>query len=119
MQGFALALCRVFAVLACFVCASGYTGLSSARAMPAPGEEFCRSADQDEAPIGDFGADSSGGDFAEHDDDDDCGEEPSEPLIHARPEHAAWACNIEHPPLAGVLLESGHRSLDPRPPRQI
>jgi hypothetical protein len=120
MRGFALTLCRVFALLACFVCASGYA--TSARAQPfassSPHDEVCR-AEHDAGPASDFGSPSSGSDFAEHDDDDDCSEEPTALLIHARPEPASWESARAQRPHACDPRISDHRTLEPRPPRSI
>ena len=119
MQRFALALCRLFAVLACLVCACGGTASASAQRYPVSDDPQCRSADSDQAPDQDLGAESTGSDFAEHDDDDDDAEEPSALLIGAQPQPAGWESEYEHPPLSSAPLVPGHSSLDPRPPRQL
>jgi hypothetical protein len=125
MQGFALTLCRVFALLASFVCASGFATSACAQSLPSGSsslleDELCRAADHEDREGGDFGAGSSGsGDCAEHDDDDDCQEEPPALVIDARREPAPWESGRRQRAFVGAPLISDHRTLEPRPPRAI
>lgn len=123
MRGLALTLCRVFALLACFVCASGYATPAGAQPLPyasgAQQEDFCRAADQGGDPAADFESGSPGSDFAEHDDDDDGNEEPTGLPVGARPEPDPWESDRPQRAFTRAPLISGHRTLEPRPPRAL
>jgi hypothetical protein len=124
MQRLALTLCRVFALLASFVCAGGFATSACAQSLPSGStaleDELCRAAGHEDPAGGDFGAGSSGGsDCAEHDDDDDCQEEPPALVIDARREPAPWESGRRQQAFVCAPLISDHRTLEPRPPRAI
>jgi hypothetical protein len=124
MQGLALTLCRVFALLASFVCASGFATSVCAQSLLSGSTtleaELYRAADHEDPEGGDFGAGSpGGGDYAEHDDDDDCQEEPPALVIDVRHEPAPWEPRRRQQAFACAPLISDHCTLEPRPPRAI
>jgi hypothetical protein len=122
MRGFALTLCRVFALLACFVCASGYAtsaGAQLSSASRSQQDEVSQAAQHEHGPASDPGSRSPGSDFAESDDDDDCSEEPTALVIRVRPEPAAWqTARLQRAFVCDPLI-SDHSTLEPRPPRAI
>jgi hypothetical protein len=120
MQEFGLLLCRFLTLLACIVCAGGFTTSADAQTLPfASVDELCRADHQDQSPAGHPRPGSSGSDFAEHDDDDDCNEERAALVIDTRPEPAPWEPGRPERAFACAPRIDGHRALEPRPPRAI
>jgi hypothetical protein len=126
MQGFGLLLCRVLSLLACIVCAGGSATSAHAQTLPSGSsnwaglqDEACRADHQDQNPAGDPVPGSSGSDFAEHDDDDDCSEEPAALVIDVRPQGAPWEPGRPERAFLRAPRIHDHRTLEPRPPRAI
>jgi hypothetical protein len=121
-------------LLACIVCAGGFATSAYAQTHPAASaalfgpraeprasaqDEPCRADHQDQSPAGDPGSGSSGSDFAEHDDDDDCNEELAALVMDARPEAAPWEPGRPARAFVCAPRVYDHRTLEPRPPRAI
>jgi hypothetical protein len=123
MQGFGLSLCRVLSLLACVMCAGGFTTSAIAQTLPATAialeDELQRADHQVPSPAGDPGPGPSSSDFAEHDDDDDCDEEPPALVIDTRPEHASWEPGRPERAFVCAPRIYDHHTLEPRPPRAI
>jgi hypothetical protein len=104
----------MLAVLACVVCAGGYTEPAHAQAAP----DECLAAAPQGDPDADRGAPANGGDFAEHDDDDDdFDQEPNALLSAPLLSPALWERDSAPALWPSSPVGPGYLALEPRPPR--